>query len=129
LNVYPSYELYAALAIRFPGAQISKQRPTFENEAQRSSLVVAPVVKALAALAGDFEQASAPLSFPAATATTIPCLTAEFVASFSEEVAGPPRDMLMTPRTPFLRAWSVAHLMPAMIPEYDPEPFDRTFTG
>lgn len=97
-----------------PGAHMSTQDPEFEYEARESSRLVAPIVRALGALAGEYEHAS-PDSLPAATATTRPAAVASATAESSALLAGPPRLMLTIPRPP---GWfAMIQLIPAMTPE------------
>ncbi|EZF96769.1 hypothetical protein H113_03096 [Trichophyton rubrum MR1459] len=71
------------------------------------------------------------LSLPAATAKKTPPLAIAAAASLEAWEKAPPRDMLATALSaPFCWASLVAHSIPMMTPELEPEPLQsRTFTA
>ena len=78
-----------------PGAKISTQLPKFENPARASTLVVAPTVIAVGALAGERVHASFD-SLPAAATTVMPAFVRRKIASLMAEEALPPIERLRT---------------------------------
>src|SRR5215217_4826520 len=110
--------LIQVLVMLEPGAYASTQLPQLLKLDLASLLVVDAVVNTPEALAGDTLQAFW-FSLPAATARKIPELARLVAAVLSDELSPPPSDMLATAGwMPFTRTQSI----PAMIPEYEPEP-------
>src|SRR3954464_14553580 len=97
---------------------MSTQVPKFENDARASLLVVAPTVMALGTRLGEPLHAL-PLSLPAATAKVTPLAIAALTALSTAVEALPPRLMLATAGDAWLAA---TQLMPAITPEFVPEP-------
>lgn len=90
------FDEYQADVIDAPGANKSRQRPKFENDARASVMVVAPTVSAeVVALAGDTVHAST-FVFPAATTTVIPSAKARSTAELTDALNAPPRLRFMT---------------------------------
>jgi hypothetical protein len=87
---------YQADLIDAPGANRSRQRPKFENEARASVMVVAPTVSAdVVALAGESVHAST-FVLPAATTTVMPSAKARSTAELTDGLNAPPRLRFMT---------------------------------
>ena len=123
-----SFVLMAA-SVPTPGAKMSILEPKFEKEARTSLTSEAPTVKESGQEAGE-KLAASESELPAATTTGMPAaLAAAMETPELEEEAhepGPPRDIEMTQRS---GQSATAQLMPAIIPEFEPEPpSERTLT-
>src|SRR2546423_9634004 len=105
-----------------PGAKISRQVPTLENDERASVLVVEPTVIAAATRAGDCVQASV-LLLPAAIEYVTPELIELLTAVSSADDAPPPRLILATAG---LMWFCVTQSTPEMTPEVLPDPLQSS---